>query len=107
MVFVPCEHDIHQDHATIANEVVRAFKFSSIFSYELPWNNFTFTTDCFVEVSENDIKSKCDALAQYQSQLHRPYANEEFVRGLARVRGVQSNHVYAEAYQIKRLIAAI
>jgi LmbE family N-acetylglucosaminyl deacetylase len=107
VVFVPCEHDIHQDHATIANEVVRAFKFSTILSYELPWNNFTFTTACFVEVGDEDILAKCDALAQYKSQLHRPYANAEFVKSLARVRGVQSNHTYAEAFEIKRLIAAI
>jgi N-acetylglucosamine malate deacetylase 1 len=30
LVFMPSINDIHQDHATIANEAIRAFKFSSI-----------------------------------------------------------------------------
>ena len=30
LVFIPSVNDIHQDHATIANEAVRAFKFINI-----------------------------------------------------------------------------
>src|SRR5690242_6577338 len=36
LVFMPSVNDIHQDHHTIAMEGVRAFKFSSIFCYEVP-----------------------------------------------------------------------
>ena len=44
VVFVPSINDIHQDHYTIAQEAVRAFKFSTLLCYELPWNNFEFKT---------------------------------------------------------------
>ena len=104
VVFVPCVHDIHQDHSTLSNEVVRAFKFSSIFCYELPWNNFTFTTDCFIELEIGHLNAKIKALSEYKSQVHRPYANEEFVRSLALIRGIQSSLPFAEAFEIKRLI---
>ena len=42
IVFLPSLNDIHQDHATIANEGVRAFKFNTVLCYEMPWNNFNF-----------------------------------------------------------------
>ena len=104
LVFTPSPKDIHQDHATISNEAIRAFKFTSILCYELPWNNFTFSTTCFYHLDERHIKTKVKALKQYQSQAHRPYANEEFLRSLARTRGVQINTHYAEVFEVVRLI---
>jgi N-acetylglucosamine malate deacetylase 1 len=104
LVLVPSPKDIHQDHATISNEAIRAFKFTSILCYELPWNNFTFSTTCFFHLEERHIEIKVNALKQYQSQAHRPYANEEFLRSLARTRGVQINTRYAEVFEVVRLI---
>jgi N-acetylglucosamine malate deacetylase 1 len=104
LVFIPSINDIHQDHATIANEAVRAFKFTTILSYELPWNNFDFTTTCFVHLDEKHILTKFEALKEYKSQAHRPYANEEFIRSLARVRGVQIGTNYAEVFEVIRWI---
>ena len=104
LVFVPSPKDIHQDHATVSNEAIRAFKFTSILCYELPWNNFTFSTTCFFHLDEKHIETKVNALKKYQSQAHRPYANEEFLRSLARTRGVQINTRYAEVFEVVRLI---
>jgi LmbE family N-acetylglucosaminyl deacetylase len=104
IVFMPSIHDIHQDHFTITNEGIRAFKFCSILCYELPWNNFTFNTSCFINLEENQLETKCKALAEYKSQAHRPYATEEFISSLAKVRGVQSGHKYAEAFEVVRWI---
>ena len=42
LVFQPSLHDIHQDHQTIAQEGLRAFKRTTILGYEIPWNNFDF-----------------------------------------------------------------
>jgi N-acetylglucosamine malate deacetylase 1 len=106
LVFIPSLADIHQDHSTIANEAVRAFKFTSILCYELPWNNFNFTTTCFIHLNENHISTKIEALKAYQSQAMRPYANEEFIRSLARTRGVQINTRYAEVFEVVRWIYA-
>ncbi len=104
LVFIPTITDIHQDHHTIAEEGLRAFKFSSILSYELPWNNFSFTTSSFIHLSEENIKTKVNALSAYQSQAHRPYSDEDFIRSLARTRGVQIGTRYAEAFEIIRWI---
>lgn len=104
LVLIPSLNDIHQDHATIANEAVRAFKFTNILSYEIPWNNFSFSNTSFFVLSEEQIKIKVTALEKYKSQKHRSYANEEFIKSLARTRGVQIGKKYAEVFEVVRLI---
>lgn len=103
-VFMPCQHDLHQDHSTIAIEGIRAFKRTTIFGYELPWNNLNFSTQCFSLVSEKDIRRKVDAINCYESQKHRQYVSEEFILGLASARGTQINQRYAESFEVVRLI---
>ena len=104
LVFTPSVNDIHQDHATISNEAVRAFKFTSILCYELPWNNFNFTTTCFFKLTEHHVLNKVNALKEYKSQAHRSYADEDFIRSLARIRGVQIGAQYAEVFEMVRWI---
>jgi LmbE family N-acetylglucosaminyl deacetylase len=73
-------------------------------SYEVPWNNLNFYTTCFFHLKEEEIESKINALKEYKSQAHRTYANEEFIRGLARTRGVQCGVSHAEVFEVIRLI---
>lgn len=104
LVFLPSNDDVHQDHQTIYHEGLRAFKFTRILGYEMPWNNLTITTNAFVLLEERHIEKKLSAIECYESQVNagRRYANEEFVRSLARTRGVQSGVHYAEAFQVIR-----
>jgi LmbE family N-acetylglucosaminyl deacetylase len=104
LVFMPEINDVHQDHKTIADEALRAYKFNSILSYELPWNNFSFHTSSFVHLTESQIVTKVNALKEYQSQAHRPYSDESFIRSLARIRGVQIGADHAEAFNVVRWI---
>ena len=104
LIFMPALNDVHQDHHTIAEEGMRAFKFNSIMSYELPWNNFSFSTSSFVHLDETYIQIKVNALQAYQSQAHRPYSDEDFIRSVARTRGVQIGARYAEAFEMVRWI---
>lgn len=104
LVFIPAMTDIHQDHKTIAEEALRAFKFTSILSYEMPWNNISFQTSCFYKLSDEDIDTKVKALKKYRSQEHRPYSSENFIKSLATVRGVQISTKYAETFEVVRWI---
>ena len=104
LVFMPSVNDVHQDHHTIALEGVRAFKFSSIFSYEIPWNNLTFNTSAFIHLEEQHLKKKVVALSKYKSQAHRNYASEEFIRSLALTRGIQIGARYAETFDVVRWV---
>lgn len=104
LVFMPSRNDIHQDHATIADEAVRAFKFTTILAYELVWNNFDFNTAAFFILNNKHVDKKISALKAYKSQAHRPYAKEEFIRSLATVRGVQIGQKFAEVFEVIRWI---
>ena len=104
LVLMPSLNDIHQDHYTMFREGLRAFKQTSILGYELPWNNLTFNTTSFAYLEERHIDKKIEALGKYESQKHRAYANEEFIRSLARTRGVQIGIRYAEAFEVVRWI---
>jgi LmbE family N-acetylglucosaminyl deacetylase len=104
LILMPSPQDIHQDHRTIALEAIRAFKLISILGYELPWNNLTFNTQSFVFLKEQHLKKKIAALNCYQSQAHRMYANESFIRSLAITRGTQIGAELAEAFEVVRWI---
>ena len=103
MVFIPCVHDIHQDHSTIAQEGIRAFKNTTLLGYELIWNNLTFNTQCFVKLEQRHIDAKIGALKEYKSQGIRNYLSPDFIISLARTRGVQIGCEYAEAFEVVRL----
>ena len=103
-VLIPSLNDIHQDHKTIAEEALRAFKFINVLSYELPWNNLNFNTCAFEVLDEKHVKTKVEALKKYQSQAHRPYANEEFLRSQVRMRGVQVSRKFAEVFEVIRTV---
>ena len=103
MVLMPCMHDIHQDHTTIAQEGIRAFKNTTILGYELIWNNLTFNTQCFVKLEQRHIDAKISALKEYKSQGVRNYLSPDFITSLARTRGVQIGSEFAEAFEVIRL----
>lgn len=103
LVFIPSLHDIHQDHKTIAEEGLRAFKNTTILGYELIWNNLTFNTQCFVKLEKHHIEAKIKALKEYKSQGDRDYLSAEFIISLAKARGIQAGCSYAEAFEVIRL----
>lgn len=103
LVFIPSPHDIHQDHTTIAQEGLRAFKNTTILGYELIWNNLTFNTQCFVKLNKDNMNIKVKALKEYKSQGKRDYLSDDFIYSLARARGVQIGCEYAEAFEVIRL----
>lgn len=104
LVLIPSLKDIHQDHAVIAQEGVRAFKNTTIFGYELIWNDLQFDTTCFVKLEKRHVETKVAALSRYESQNMREYMSPEFIWSLAKIRGVQVNASYAECFEVIRWI---
>ncbi len=105
LVLIPSVSDQHQDHQVIHVEALRAFKNCSILGYELPWNHDRFKSTMFVNLTKDDLDKKIMALKAYASQSHRSYMQEDFIRSLAKVRGVQSNKEFAEAFEVYKLIS--
>jgi len=104
IVFTPSKHDVHQDHSTVTLEALRAFKFTSILGYELPWNNYFFDSTCFIHLEDRHVIAKLNSLKCYRSQIGRKYSNEEYIKGLALTRGIQVGGKYAESFNLLRWI---
>ena len=111
VVFGPSTADVHQDHATVTGEVVRAFRrTSSIFGYDFPWNVlYTAKLDLFYELNERHLARKVEALQHYKSQLTKENncLTEEYVRSLAIERGNRVGVRYAEAFEVVREVRRI
>lgn len=102
LVFLPSSSDIHQDHQTMHEEGLRAFKYSCLLGYEMPWNNFGFTSFVFVILEKRHLQKKINALDHYKTQKSRSYSNNEFVTSLAIMRGGQIQKQYAESFELIR-----
>ena len=104
IVFAPSLQDVHQDHHTIAQEAMRAFKKTTLLAYEVPWNNFSFNNQMYVKLDQRHVDNKIRAISCYDTQKHRAYASPDFTIGQARVHGVQIGCEYAEVFETIRWI---
>lgn len=105
MVLLPSGNDLHQDHEVVHNEGLRAFKGNTIWGYELPWNHVTFNTQAFVTLEKKHMEKKWEMMSIYESQFQkqRDYFTDEFIYGLAKVRGVQVGADFAESFEVIRI----
>lgn len=106
LVFTMCLDDMHQDHITVAQESLRAFKECNILSYGYDWNRLDKRADFYSVLSETDLQKKIKAVGCYKSQNSgRPYFSPEYIRAWALTRGVEIKEKYAEAFDVVRLIS--
>jgi len=104
LVLCPSSYDNHQDHQVIQQECFRAFKKTSIFGYEMPWNNRTFSTDIFVKLNRQSIDTKYKMVDCYKTQGERVFMSKDYIYDIARTRGLQVGTKYAEAYEVIRAV---
>jgi LmbE family N-acetylglucosaminyl deacetylase len=107
LVLTPSTMDNHQDHQTITNEVLRAFKHSSILGYELAWNHIIFRENCFIALKEKHVHEKLESLSCYKTQEKKNYFNREYLRSLMRSRGLQINEKYSEAFEVIKIVLGL
>lgn len=97
-IFIPSHNDVHQDHLTTHQEALRAFKYCTIYGYELVWNNLHGAPDVLSIVSQQEMDMKMYLIESYKSEGYRNYNKREFIFGLASMRGIQANAQYAEGF---------
>lgn len=102
IVLMPSIQDVHQDHHTIAEEAMRAFKKTTLLGYEVPWNNFSFHNQAYITLTEQQMQKKIGAIACYETQKIRDYSDPAFILGLARTHGVQISREFAEVFEVVR-----
>lgn len=104
IVFVPNSQDIHQSHQVAHQEARRAFKFSTILGYELPWNSMSFSMDLFIELNQENVDAKQASINSFASQKNRLFFSNDIITDLAKLRGKQIGKDYAECFEVTRII---
>ncbi len=105
IILAPAVHDAHQDHRTLAELVPTVFRDHLTLGYEiLKWESDLLQPSVFFPVPAEVLTEKLDLLFEYYpSQLDKPWFDREVFAGLARVRGVQCQSRYAEAFHLTKL----
>lgn len=104
IVFTHSSSDFHQDHKVIFQETLRAFKYSSIYGYELPQNIIISKNTAYFQLDRKHIEKKIEAISCYESQSKKPFLSREFIESLATIRGIQCDAQFAESFEAIRII---
>lgn len=116
-VLVHASTDTNQDHRSVHEECLRAFKRQAcILGYEFPNNQIQFEGRAFFLVDEADVRAKQNALdcyvslrSQWEERNRRyeldtiSYLDERATFSLASTRGIQIGARFAECYEVLRL----
>jgi LmbE family N-acetylglucosaminyl deacetylase len=104
IVFVHTKADVHQDHGTITQESLRAFRGVTVLGFDVIRSSYGFFPNFLVQVSEADVQKKVDALACYKTYETKYYFNPEITRATLIRNGALSERRYAEGFDILRVI---
>lgn len=104
IVFVHTRSDIHQDHATVTDEVLRAFRGRTVLGFDVIRSSYGFFPSFLVEVNEEDVRKKVKALAQYRTYHDKYYFAPEVTRATLVRHGALAERPYAEGFDILRII---
>lgn len=109
LVLAPAPHDAHQDHHTLAKLVPTVFRNHLVLSYEiLKWDGDLAQPNTYVPMSAAVLQEKVALLHEhYGSQHQRTWFDPETFAGLARIRGVQCQERYAEAFHVPKLVVSV
>lgn len=98
-IYTMFENDRHQDHRAAYNASIVAFRhIPQILCYETPSSGIYFSPNVFERVDESCLDRKIQSLMLHQSQAHRSYMNEAFIKSIAILRGQQSGYSLSEAF---------
>jgi LmbE family N-acetylglucosaminyl deacetylase len=110
IIFTHWNHDSHQDHYTVSKATIAAARENncSLYMYEqiIPGGivPYSFRAQYFVDIS-NFITTKMESIAAYKSETKK-HGNWwlEGIKGRAITRGYQIHTLYAEAFEVVKII---
>ncbi|MBA3072358.1 MAG: hypothetical protein FP831_02070 [Anaerolineae bacterium] len=106
IVFVHTKADIHQDHATVTEEALRAFRGTTVMGFDVIRSSYGFFPSFLVEVTEADVEKKIAALAEYHTYDNKYYFDPAVTRATLIRHGALAERHFAEGFDILRIIGA-
>ena len=104
IVFTHTRSDIHQDHSTVTEECLRAFRGTSVLGFDVLRSSYNFFPHFLIGVSESDVEKKIAALAQYKTYASKYYFDPLITRSTLIRHGALAERPYAEGFDILRVI---
>ena len=106
VIFTHSNADIHQDHATATQEALRAFRGKTVLGFDVIRSTYGFFPNFLVEVSEEGVNKKIEALAQYKTYSDKYYFTEEITRSTLIRNGALAEKRFAEGFDILRIVSS-
>jgi LmbE family N-acetylglucosaminyl deacetylase len=109
LVIAPSPDDAHQDHRVIGEIIPTVFRDQLSLAYEIPkWDGDLRRPWMYVPLTDDQARQKVDLLdACFPSQRGRDWWGEEVFLGLARIRGMECRHRYAEAFSCSKALLTL
>jgi len=108
LIFTHYRHDLHQDHRLVNELTWNTWRDQVILEYEIPkYDGDIGQPNVFFPLTAAQAERKTGAILQaYQSQAGKRWLDEETLRGMLRIRGMESNasERYAEAFHGRKLV---
>jgi LmbE family N-acetylglucosaminyl deacetylase len=104
IIFVHSKQDIHQDHNAMTDEALRAYRGITVLGFDVVRSSYGFFPHFLVEVNEDDVNAKLEALSQYKTYRDKYYFDREVLRATMVRHGALAECSYAEGFDILRIV---
>jgi LmbE family N-acetylglucosaminyl deacetylase len=104
LIFVHSKQDVHQDHNAMTDESLRAFRGITVLGFDVVRSSYGFFPHFLVEVSEEDVNKKIEALSCYETYRDKYYFNSELTRSIMVRHGALAEVPFAEGFDILRIV---
>ena len=104
LIFVHSKQDVHQDHLTMTDEALRAFRGITVLGFDVVRSSYGFFPHFLVGVTEEDVNKKIESLSCYETYRDRYYFNRELTRSIMVRHGALAELPFAEGFDILRIV---
>jgi LmbE family N-acetylglucosaminyl deacetylase len=104
LIFTHSRQDVHQDHNTMTDEALRAFRGITVLGFDVVRSSHGFFPHFLVEVTEEDVNKKIEALSKYVTYQDRYYFSPELTRSIMVRHGALAERPFAEGFDILRIV---
>ena len=104
IVITHTRSDIHQDHQQTTEEVLRAFRGTTVLGFDALRSSYGFFPHFLAQVTEQDLERKVKALAEYTTYNEKYYFSADVLRSTLIRHGALAELPYAEGFDILRIV---
>jgi LmbE family N-acetylglucosaminyl deacetylase len=105
LILTHTRHDLHQDHRLACELTWNTFRDHLILEYEIPkYDGDRGAPNLFVPLEDELVDAKVELISRhFPSQIGKHWFDEELLRSLMRLRGMECASRYAEAFICRKL----